>query len=180
MVILLQLQLDKVCLHIGISTVFVPVFFGAGYDACAPLMCIFAFMVPLCGWSNVLGVQFLIPFGKDVAYLKSVVYGALSNVILCVPLTLSFGVYGAAVASLIAELTVTLVQAYYARGQLQVLNYFKKGIPFLCFGLIELFSVRAVCIAFDGEFIGLTAGIFVGGLVYLAMSYLWLKKYQLI
>ena len=165
---------------IGISTVFVPVFFGAGYDACAPLMCIFAFMVPLCGWSNVLGVQFLIPFAKDVAYLKSVVYGALSNVILCVPLTLSFGVYGAAVASLIAELTVTLVQAYYARGQLQVLNYFKKGIPFLCFGLIELFSVRAVCIAFDSEFIGLTAGIFVGGLVYLAMSYLWLKKYQLI
>lgn len=165
---------------IGISTVFVPVFFGAGYDACAPLMCIFAFMVPLCGWSNVLGVQFLIPFGKDVAYLKSVLYGAIANIVLCIPLTIVFGVYGAAFASLIAELTVTLVQAHFAKGQLEVSIYFKKGIPFLFFGLIELLAVHIVCSAFDNALIGLVAGIFAGGLIYLIMACFWLNRRQLI
>ncbi|WP_449315406.1 oligosaccharide flippase family protein [Rubneribacter sp.] len=161
---------------IGIAPVFVPVFFGSGYDPCVLLMIIFAFMIPLCGWSNVLGVQYLIPFGKDGVYLKSVICGALINAALCVPLISYCGVYGAAFAALFAELAVTLVQIAYAKGELRIRSYIRKGIPFLCFGLIEFVVARMACVIFESAFVGLVAGVAMGGVVYAIPAFMWLKR----
>lgn len=161
---------------IGISSVFVPVFFGPGFEPCALLMCIFALTIPLCGWSNVLGVQFLIPFGKDSAYLKSVLFGALANIAICILMIPLFGVYGAAFATLFAELVVTITQVYFAKSELDLGSYFKKGIPFALFGIIELFAVVFASSFFENAFFGLVGGIAAGGLVYAAISFLWLKK----
>ena len=64
----------------------------------------------LIGASNVLGIQMLVPLGKEQIVLYSEVTGAIVDVILNAILIPQYGASGAAVGTLIAELVVLGVQ----------------------------------------------------------------------
>ncbi len=70
--------------------------------------------------SNVFGTQFLVPTGRTKEYTTSVITGAVVNFFLNLFLIPRFLGYGAAVASCIAELTVTLVQYNFVRNDLKL------------------------------------------------------------
>lgn len=65
--------------------------------------------------SNVFGTQFLVPTGKIKMYTISVVSGACVNFVINFCLIPSLGAYGAIVGSVVAELTVTLIQWFAIR-----------------------------------------------------------------
>ena len=65
--------------------------------------------------SNVFGTQFLVPTGKIKMYTISVVSGACVNFAVNFCLIPSLGAYGAIVGSVVAELTVTLIQWFAIR-----------------------------------------------------------------
>lgn len=120
------------CFAFGISGVaneFVPVFFGSGWEQCATLMPILAVIIPLIAVSNVLGVQCLIPNGRDKAYTVSVVVGAIVNVLLNVLLIPLYQAYGAAIATVAAELAVLLVQLTCLSRELPLRQW---TIPIIC------------------------------------------------
>lgn len=97
---------------IGISKGFVPWFFGRGYDKVVYNMIIIAPIIIIIGYSNVIGTQFLLPTGRQKEYTISVCTGTVVNLIfnfLLIPNLLS---YGAAIATVVAELSVTLVQVF--------------------------------------------------------------------
>ena len=62
------------------------------------------------GLSNVLGIQILVPLGKERVVLWSIVAGAVTDVLLNVLLIPQFGASGAAAATSAAELVVLVVQ----------------------------------------------------------------------
>ena len=62
------------------------------------------------GLSNVLGIQILVPLGKERVVLWSIVAGAVTDVVLNVLLIPRFGASGAAAATSVAELVVLAVQ----------------------------------------------------------------------
>lgn len=74
--------------------------------------------------SNVYGTQFLVPTGRIKNYTISVVSGACVNFLINFCLIPSMGAYGAIIGSVIAELTVTLVQWF------TVHKILKLNIPF--------------------------------------------------
>lgn len=92
---------------------FVPWFFGVGYDEVSILVKIFCPLIVLSGLNNVTGTQYLIPARKEHIYTITVVIGAGVNVILNYFLIPFFGARGAASASVIAELMITVVQLFY-------------------------------------------------------------------
>ena len=69
----------------------------------------------LIGLTNVIGVQVLVPLGKEKEVFYSVVGGGVVDLIACVLLIPTFAVVGAAISNLLAELTVFLIQCYYVR-----------------------------------------------------------------
>ena len=73
-------------------------------------MCIIMPTLILIGASNVLGIQMLVPLGKEQTVLYSEVTGAIVDVILNAILIPQYGASGAAVGTLIAELVVLGVQ----------------------------------------------------------------------
>lgn len=109
---------------VAIANNFVPWFYGDGYQPCVNIISILSFLIIIIGFSNVFGIQYLLPYGKDNKYTIAIVVGAITNLIfnlIFIPLWWSMG---AAIASLIGEFMVTLVMMLMIRKEIS----FKKII----------------------------------------------------
>jgi O-antigen/teichoic acid export membrane protein len=107
---------------IAVANNFAPWFFGDGYEEVPLLMMVFSPIILFIGLSNVYGVQFLIPSGKDKMFTISVTTGAVVNICLNAVLIYYFKALGATIASVCAELTVTLFQMIYCRKTFKISN----------------------------------------------------------
>lgn len=94
---------------------FLPWFLGDGFEKSIVLLRILAVLVPLIGLSNVTGLQYMVPVGREKHYTISVITGALVNLVLNFFMIRAFQSIGAAIASVIAELSVTASQFIFVR-----------------------------------------------------------------
>ena len=100
---------------IAVSGIFVPIFFGSGYEKCELLIPLLSVLTIFIGLSNVSGIQFFVPTGRQNILTLTVVIGALINVALNAVLIPFFASIGAAIASVAAELCVTIVGLIYIK-----------------------------------------------------------------
>ena len=96
-----------------VSSIFVPVYFGDGYEKCIILLQLFSLLVFFIGSGHVTGLQFLVPTSQQNVFTLSVVFGAVANLILNLFLIPRFYSVGACVSSVIAELIVCSTQLIY-------------------------------------------------------------------
>lgn len=90
----------------------------------------------LIGLSNILGLQILVPIGKEKAVLYSEIGGAIANLFFNSILIPSFAATGAAIGTVIAESVVLIIQSYYLRNDLRRL-----------FGGTRIWIIALCCIA---------------------------------
>ena len=105
---------------------FVPWFYGPGFTPVGPLLRVLSLQPFIIGCSSVVGMQFFVPTGREKYLTLSVAAGSLVNLILNFFFIARWQALGAAVASVIAELTVTGIQFYLARRELDL-----KDLPAL-------------------------------------------------
>lgn len=98
---------------ISIASVFTPVYYGPGYEKCAVLLPIFSVLLIMIGLSNVNGLQYFVPIGKENILTLTVSVGAVVNFVLNLILIPFFASLGASIASVIAEFAVTLTGFIY-------------------------------------------------------------------
>ena len=104
---------------------FVPLFYGAGFEPVMPILRVLVWLFPVVGCSNVIGIQLLVPTGRERLLTFSVAAGALTNVLLNLMLIASRAAVGAAIASVIAECAVTAMQFFLVRRELKALRVLK-------------------------------------------------------
>ena len=87
------------------------------------------------GMTNIIGIQILLPLGKEKYVLYSEIAGAIVDLILNILLIPKFAAAGAAIGTLVAEFTVWIVQCWYMREKIRDLYY---GIRYalICFAVI--------------------------------------------
>lgn len=115
---------------IAISDFFVPWFFGPGYDKVVPLLKIFSVLFIAVGLAFVTGMQYLIPTNRQNQYTISVTCGAILNFVINLMVIPSLMSIGAAIASIIAEVTGTLIQFYYVRRDFSLWSIFNCSKPY--------------------------------------------------
>lgn len=69
----------------------------------------------LIGLTNIIGLQILVPLGKEKEVFYSVVGGGVVDLLACLILIPHYSVVGAAVGNLLAEATVFVLQIYYVK-----------------------------------------------------------------
>lgn len=161
---------------IGIAPVFVPVFFGKEFIPCITLMSLLAFTIPIISWSNVFGIQCLLPRGKDRQYLGSVAIGALVNILSNLILIPNLQALGTVIATLITESSVTAAQMIFLRHALPLNAYFKDALPFIIIGGLMAVAVRISMLFYGVSLLGLVAGVIIGVVFYSVLSYAWLTS----
>lgn len=87
-------------------------FSGEEYLPSVPAMQVIMPTLLLIGITNILGIQVLIPLGKETVVLKSEVVGAIVDVIANAILIPIIGCTGAATGTLLAEFVVLIIQYY--------------------------------------------------------------------
>ena len=109
----------------------------------------------LIGLSNILGLQILVPLGKEKIVLYSEIAGAIVDIIINALLIPQFTSAGAAIGTLVAEFVVLTVQCYVLRkdiaGLLKDIHYFKIILA-LMFGSIASSWVKLLSL---GDFLTL-------------------------
>ena len=75
----------------------------------------------LIGITNILGIQILVPLGREKIVLYSEIAGAMANMIINILLIPKLSSIGAAIGTLAAETVVLIVQYYYLRNEVDSL-----------------------------------------------------------
>lgn len=115
----------------AVTDKFVPIFYGKGYDEVITLIKILSPLIIIIGISNCLGSQYYNPAGLRNRSAKFIIAGACTNLILNLILIPNFRARGAAVATIIAELTITML-------------YLKRCDGFYSFRLLIKFAWKKI------------------------------------
>ena len=97
---------------------------GNAYKDATLCMQILMPILIVSGFSNITGNQILLPHGKDISYMKAVIMGALVDIILNLIFMPRYSLYGAALATLMAEIVQMLLQLWEAK------KYLKNNVDF--------------------------------------------------
>lgn len=127
---------------IAVSNNFVPLFFGQGYEEVSILMCVISPILLAIGLSNVIGTQYLLPTKRQKEFTISVVIGALVNFTINMILIKKHGALGASIGTVIAEISVTMIQFIFVRKDFKLLEILKQSIKYIIASLIMF----AICI----------------------------------
>ena len=158
---------------IAISNNFVPWFFGPGYDKVVPLMQILSGLVIAIGLSNVTGIQYMLPTNQQNKLTLTVVCGAIVNFALNLFLIPMLQSIGAAIASLIAEITVTAVQFYMIRDVFSIFQIFYLASRYFVSGIIMLIIIWLIGHTVSPTIIHTFIIIGIGGILYFGLLFLF-------
>lgn len=158
----------------GVSDLFVPLFYGDGYDQCIIL---FNLLLPSCmflAFANVIRTQYLIPQQKDTIYIKSVFLGAIVNLIINALLIPKYQSAGAAIGTLFAEASVCIYQALKIRKVLPIKKYIKLSLMFCLIGILMYILLNTFVFSIENTIIYLLFKIIIGIIFYVTLSCIYL------
>lgn len=105
---------------VGISGNFVGWFYGEGFEKVIPLLQILSLLILAIGINNVTGMQYLIPTKRQNIFTGTVILGALTNFVMNLLLIPRYQAIGAAIASVVAETIIAIVQLIIVRKEFSI------------------------------------------------------------
>ncbi|MDR1800811.1 MAG: flippase [Lachnospiraceae bacterium] len=119
---------------------------GPAYSGAVLPMKIIMPTVFIIGLTNIMGIQILVPLGKERFVLYSEIAGAATNLVISSILIPHFAATGAAIGMLFAELTVFIAQYIFLRDTMPVLikqlRWFRLLIPLIFAGVVAFMIKR--------------------------------------
>ncbi|KID42289.1 flippase [Fructilactobacillus fructivorans] len=160
----------------AVSPSFVPLFFGTKFMAVVPLMMIESIVVVMIAWSNAIGVQYLVPTNQNKAYNYSVIIGAIINIVANVPLILLWGAVGTAVATVLSEASVTGIQLYAVKDEIDFRKLYHGFFKYFVAGLLMFAIVFVLDATLRVKWIDLIIEVFLGIIVYTVLIFVLKTK----
>lgn len=151
---------------IAISNNFVPWFFGDGYDKVVSLLGILSFLILAIGINNVTGMQYLIPTKRENIFSLTVIIGALTNFVLNFFLIQMFQSMGAAIASVVAETTIAIIQIYIVRKELSPFEIVKCGLHYFIAGGLMFITLMQIRGYFNASVLHTFELVIIGAIIY--------------
>lgn len=128
----------------GISKELSPWFFTDKFSGIENLIMISSLIILAISWSNVLGMQLLVPLNKTKEFTLSVTLGAIVNFILNLFIIKKLGATGACISTIVAEFTVTIAQVYFIRDFIKPIKLIRPILLFIPSAVIMYISVRVI------------------------------------
>lgn len=151
----------------AISAKFAPWFLGDQFAGSAQIMFLEAPVIVFIAWSNVTGMQYLMPVNRVREYTVSVTVGAVVNVVSNLFLIEAYGANGAALSTVISEFTVTAFQIYCIRTTIRRRQLFRGVWKYILSGLIMFFVVNRISTMMHESIVNLAAQVIIGFIIYL-------------
>lgn len=121
---------------VSIARTAIPIYLGEGYEKCIILIYVLAWLLPVIAISNLLGSHYYTPFGKRLTSAVLLAVGAVVNVALNSFMIFLWQSVGAAIASLVAELVISVLYVIFARKQVPVKTLIVNSYKYLISGAV--------------------------------------------
>ncbi|HEU3282568.1 flippase Wzx [Streptococcus pneumoniae] len=159
---------------------FVTFFLGQDFQEARYAIAIMIFRMFFIGWTNIMGIQILIPHNQNKEFMLSTTIPAIVSVGLNLFLLPKFGYIGAAIVSVLTEALVWAIQLYYIRTYLKDVPIIRTMIKIILASAI-MYSVLLVSKTYIhfSPTINVLVFVMLGGIIYL-FSVLSLKVVDVI
>ncbi|MHB9781941.1 flippase [Streptococcus sp. 10F2] len=129
-----------------INSDFVSFFLGDDFQDARYAIAIMIFRIFFIGWTNIMGIQILIPHNKNREFMISTIIPAFISVGLNLVLIPSLGYIGAAIVSVLTEFLVWVFQLFFTREYIKDLIILSTMIKIiissiLMYGVVSCFQV---------------------------------------
>lgn len=156
----------------AISCSIVPWFFGEGYDKVIPNMMMISPIIVIIAMSNIMGTQYLLPIGRQKEFTISVVSGCIVNCCLNLLLIPKFLSIGAAIATIVAEFSVTAVQVFFTRKDFDFKNIIFTNRKYIICASIMFIPTFLMARKLSASITHSMICVIVGGVVYFGLLYI--------
>ena len=153
----------------AISLTLAPKYYGPGYGPVGSAMMIESIVILIIAWSNVVGVQYLLPTHHQKEFTISVTLGAVVNLVLNIPLIRLWGLTGAMWSTVFSEISVTLYQLWVVRHMLNFKELFADSWKYLISGLTMFLIVFWMNVHLKSSWLIMGIEIIVGVIIYVGM-----------
>ena len=154
---------------ISVSEIFVPIFFGEGYEKSAILINVISPTILLTGMANVIGTQYLLPTKRQKEYTISITIGLVVNFILNYILIKLYNSIGASIATVISEIAVVAVEFYMIRKDMSFKEVIKLSYNYVIAGVIMLIVCMGIKTLLGATSQAMVVQIIAGVLVYVGI-----------
>ena len=151
------------------SSNFVPWFYGPGFSRVIPLTCVLAFLILAIGVNNVTGIQYLIPTKRQNLFTKTVLIGASVNCVCNFILIPLYGAVGAAIASVLAESVIALIQLFIVRKELSFFFILRNSAKYFFAGILMFGGLWAIGGCLKPTIYNTAILVIVGGCIYIGL-----------
>ncbi len=150
----------------GVASNVVPWFYGPGYDNVVQLLQILGALIIIIGLSNVTGLQYMVPTKRQNLLTLTVTIGACVNFMLNLILIYKLRSLGASIASVLAELAVTISQFVLVRKELSILKIVSTSRNYVIAGMLMFAAVKAVSVRLAPSIVNTAFLVLIGAIVY--------------
>ena len=150
----------------AISLTLAPKYYGPGYGPVGPAMMIESIVILIIAWSNVLGVQYLLPIHRQKQFTWSVTLGAIVNLILNIPLIKFGGLNGAMWSTVLSETSVTLYQLWAVKDLLTLKKLFADSWKYFVAGLVMFIPIFWMNTHLNKSWLMMGIEVIVGAIIY--------------
>ena len=157
---------------IAISNSFSIWFYGQSFYGIGFLLKAGSLLMLFIGWSNILGIQVMLPMKKEKEFTISVTVGAIVNFILNIILIKRLHAVGTTFASVLAEFSVAIVQLYFLKNLINIKKLIKTIVrPFFA-SLVMFFSLTFIIPYFKVGVFETLMEVVIGGIIYILIMYI--------
>jgi len=164
---------------IAVGPKLVPWYYGEGFEGVTNILIATSPILIAIGLNGVTGIQYLVQTGKQNIFTKSVTIGAITNVVLNIILINIFKGVGAAIASVLAELTIFAIQLRYFKEQFSIFEILKLSTKCFISGIVMFAAVSLLVhfmqVSMLNTLIQVTVGAAIYILILIVLKYKFLK-----
>ena len=157
---------------ICVAPIFTPIFFGPGFGTVSPILQVLCILIPLISITEMIGVAYLIPSGREKIFTRIILVCSLLNVVLNVGFIYMFGAFGAAIGTAISELAKAIIAIFVVRKELKFKEILKKLTKKIISTGVMIGFVLPMSILSTGSTLSLIAIILSGVIVFFVTEYL--------
>ncbi len=163
---------------ISVSSRFVPIFFGEGYNKVIVLMNVLSPVLLVAGICNVIGYQYLLPTKQQNKLTIAVTIGTIFNFVLNIIFINLWQSVGTAISTTISELIVAIIEIYLVRKEIDFINVIKISKNYIISSLIMFI----ICIGnenfISNSLIAVITSVFISIFIYFGILFI-MKDYFL-
>ena len=167
------------CGLIGVAERFVPLYFGPGYEKTIILLQMMSPLVMIIGISNCLGSQYYNPAGLRAKSAKYIIIGSVTNLVLNLLLIPYLKSIGAVIATICAEIIISVLYLHFCDGYYQFRDLLKSGWKKCVAGLIMLGIVVFVGKRIENAFVSVALQCVCGAVIYFSLLYLFKDSFMI-